>query len=367
MVGLLAIFLITLGLGQLASTLRRLPGLSLVGANLAAGYSVGIVLLVTGSLLLPHSWWVLMWVLPMEMLTVIVLAIGGSLNPPPNPHRLFEGDHPAHAKWEAVQIPDGLSTIPGLLMRPSKRINIPGSAVCIVPGAGDTKTSFKWRLVETLLAAGLTVLTIDPPGHGDYHQRAMSYPDCLSVLPAALDFLRKQPDVTQTGVIGISLGGALALRSLAKSADNNNETAQQIAAVVIIATPTRLDYTQALFYRELWQTLFRAPSLSLLEEMSVRQARQTWNLGGYRSQHSTADLFTLLDPLKSLKCLSGIPTLLVYSRRDLVSSPQVAQDMRQAAPWADYVESKIASHVMLILTPSINQQIADWLKEQFRR
>jgi pimeloyl-ACP methyl ester carboxylesterase len=227
-----------------------------------------------------------------------------------------------------------------------------------VPGAGDTKTNFKWRLVQALLAEGLAVLTIDPPGHGDYRPRLLAYPDCLSAVPAALRFLREQPGISQVGLVGISLGGALALASLAAEPDRAG-----LGALVIIATPTELRYSKTLFYREVWGTLSRVPIITLFREMTVRQARQDWLTDGYRSRHSTAQLFDLLKPAESIARLAGRPILLVYSRRDRVAPPVMARAMHQAAPWATMIQSKKASHVTLILLPEINQQLSCWLKQ----
>ncbi len=356
-----AVLLICLGLGQLASTRQQVWGLSLVGESRRAGYVLSGGLLLLGAMLLPPQWSVLAWTPLMSLLAVGLLLLGGSLNPPPDPHRLFSVGHPGHAHCEVVTIPDGETAMPGLLLRPAGwDESATGPAVCVIPGAGDTKTSFKWRLVEALLVANLTVLLIDPPGHGDYRQRPMTYPDCLSAIPAALRFLHTRSGVTGVSVVGISLGGALAIRSLAE-----DEAARaRLAALVIVATPPHLNYSRALFYRELWQTLYRAPSLSLLREMSLRQTRQTWNQGGYRSRHTTAELIELLNPLAHLPTLAGVPTLLVYSRRDLVAPPVAAEAMRQAAPWAVFIEDNRASHVMIILTARINERIAGWLNRQ---
>ena len=202
--GAIAVLLIILGLGQLSATYNQLRGLSLVGPHPVLGTTVGILLLATGLLSLPATWLVLGWVLPMGIVALGLMILGGSfIWPPRHPDHLVAA---APVDHRVVEIPDGAqSPIPGVLLTPPNAL---GPAVCIVPGAGDTKLNFKWRLIKKLLAAGLTVLSIDPPGHGDYRGRVMAYPDCLSVLPAALTFLNAQAKVTSVGVIGVSLGGA---------------------------------------------------------------------------------------------------------------------------------------------------------------
>ena len=99
MLSALSVFLITVGLGQLSSTVWGLRGASLVGANRLAGYVLGVLLLAVGALILPGSWSVLGWTFLTGPLTVILLLLGGSfIAPPPHPNRLFEPEHPAHGE-----------------------------------------------------------------------------------------------------------------------------------------------------------------------------------------------------------------------------------------------------------------------------
>jgi len=354
--GVAAQFLILLGLGQLVSAHWRWAGVSLVGAHRWPGYAVGTGLLATGALFLPLNAQTLLFLPPALLLVMAALLAGGSyLVEAETPEALFAAQHPAHGGCQPVSIPDGEFLMPGLLLKPPPGAPVLPAAVCIVPGAGDTKTFFKWRLVQTLLATGLTVLVIDPPGHGDYRYRPLAYPDCLAAVPAAVVFLRRQPDIGAVGVIGISLGGALAIESLAR------QPGLPVEALVVVATPVSLNYTRSLFYKELGRTLVSRAGASLLRDMSARQVWRTWQSGGYRSRHTTAEMLALLRPADNLRQLGRLPILLVYSRRDLIAPPLHAQIMRQAAPHAEFVDSKKASHVLLTLIGETNQQIAGWL------
>jgi pimeloyl-ACP methyl ester carboxylesterase len=311
--------------------------------------------MLSGVLILPRSVWILLWTPVMGVLALLILLAGGStIKPPPHPDQVFS----ARCGCQFVQIPDGDALIPGVLWAPSSQSSN-GGAVCIIPGAGDTKTSFKWRLAQALLANGLTVLSIDLPGHGDYRHRPLLYPDCLSTIPAAVRFLRAQPGVTHVGLLGISLGGAMAIRVLAEQTEGDYPLAE---ALVIAATPTQLTLSKATFYREMWQTYYGSPVVSLLREISVRQIRESWRSMGYRSAHSTDTLIDLLNPLEGVSRLQQLSILLVYSRRDTVAPPGQAELLQQAAPHADLIQVKRASHVMLTLMPEVNEQIAGWLK-----
>lgn len=353
--GALSVFCITLGLGQLAATFWQLRGASLVGAGPWAGYGFGVGVLGVGVWLLPPSWSVLIWTLPAGLLVSLALLWGGSyLCPPAGPQALFEPDHPAHGSCQHLDIIDGNQRIPAILIKPPAN-NKSHAAVCLVHGAGDHKTFFKSQLIAALLAKNLMVLTLDLPGHGDYRRQPLSYPEVLSTVPAALYFLRQQPGIEAVGIVGVSLGGAVAIRSLA--AQPGGDLAQ---ALVIAGTPTHLRPDRHMFSRELWRTIYGSPSLDLLQEMSIKQAWQMWRSGGYRSRHTTAELFDLLAPVENLRRLR-LPIFLVYSRRDSIAPWSHAQVMQQAAPGADYLETKKASHVMLTLMPEITRAIADWL------
>jgi len=121
-----------------------------------------------------------------------------------------------------------------------------------------------------------------------------------------------------------------------------------------------------LFYRELWNAC-RAPVLSLLREITVKQMRQSWYTGGYISRHkNTAEVISLLNPLEGITHLKDTPILLVHGGRDTVAPIEAGQILRQAAPQTDLLEIKPASHVTLVLMPEVNRQVARWLKERLK-
>jgi pimeloyl-ACP methyl ester carboxylesterase len=233
----------------------------------------------------------------------------------------------------------------------------------VVHGAGDTKISFKWRLARALLAEGLMVLSIDLPGHGDYRSRPLAYPDCLSAVPAALQFLRDQPDVDRVGVVGISLGSAMAIRSLAE----NQGTALppiRVEALAALEMPIEVKYSRRLRYREMWHA-YRAPVLSLLGEITIKQMLASWYTGGYVSRHkNTGEIIALLNPLAAISRLNLGPILLVHGESDIIAPPVVGRALQQAAPQATLLTVKKASHVTLTLMPEVNRQVAKWLREK---
>jgi pimeloyl-ACP methyl ester carboxylesterase len=208
------------------------------------------------------------------------------------------------------------------------------------------------------------VLTIDLPGHGDYRQRPLVYPDCLSAIPAALRFLRAQPGLEQVGLVGISLGSALAMASLAQYPDLPGLQGRPVDALAALETPVALKYSRGLRYGEMWHA-YRAPVLSLWREVSARQLRQSWFTGGYTSRHkNTAEVIELLNPLENIAHLGQMPILLVHGVRDSIAPAAAGRALQQAAPQATLLEVKGASHVTLTLMMEANRQIARWVRER---
>lgn len=361
-------FLIALALGQLASTLAGYRGVSLVGAKRWAGLILSLGLFLGGTWLLPPSLYVLAWVPLTALLAFGLLLLAGSfIAPPLHPNALFQPEHPAHGGCRPVKIWDGAGETPGYLLLPPciQGEDKVRAAVCLVHGAGDHKTFFKWPMVRTLLAEGFAVLTIDLPGHGDYRHRPLIYPDCMPTIPAAVQFLREELRINHAGLVGISLGGAMVINAAAQYFLAHGR--HLVEALVVMETPTHLNFTKALFYQEAWNTFYKAPVLSLFRETTLKQVRDDWRTGGYRGRHTVAELFELLNPLHYIQHLTSLPILLVYSQRDCIAPPEQAEAMRQAAPQAQWLESKKASHVTLTLASEINQQLTSWLKDQLMR
>ncbi|MEM7029289.1 MAG: alpha/beta fold hydrolase [Chloroflexota bacterium] len=357
MLHFLFVFCVTLGLAQLGSTYNQWRTMSLVGENRAWGVIVSAGLILFGlwglfdAPLLPTFIWPLFTV-PLSL--ILLLTAGSYIRPPEHPDILFSKTHPEHSGCESVSIPNGDETIPGLLLFPHAEIRL-NSAVCVVHGSGDNKKNFKWRLIHALLAQGFTVLTIDMPGHGDYVETPFQYPECLRIIPTAIRYLQARLGDEAIGLLGISLGAAVSLRSLV------NVSGLNVGALALIEMPLQVEFNQRLFYKEAWQA-FNAPVLSLYRDISLRQMRESWKQGAIRSKHSTTETFDLLDPESAICQLEpGLPLLLVYSQHDPIALLAHGQKLKKSAPQAELVVIKKASHVTLTLMPAVVDQIAVWL------
>jgi alpha-beta hydrolase superfamily lysophospholipase len=354
---LLAPFLLTLGLMQLAVAHFGLCGASLTGRRRRPGYLMGALLLVAGAHLLPACAVALVMVIPASLLAIACLAAGGSLACSDSDPAYFlrPGDWPV-GRCRAVQIPNAGQLIPGLLVTPplaESAAESTGAAVCLVHGYGDNKTAFKWRLIGALLRQGLTVLTIDLAGHGQ-NPAVQRWPDCTGELPAALEWLRQQRPGRPLGLLGISVGGAFSAHAaLAARPD----------ALVICETPIRLTYSRSLVWREAWDML-RSPLLDVLRETTLWQIRRMWNTQPVRREIGLLDLLQRLD-VPGCAARLTCPLLLVYGRRDRIAPLAYAERLRQAAgAGCRLVVVPGASHLAVTLVPAASRAIAGWLAAQ---
>lgn len=357
-----AIFLITLGLAQLISGLWGLRAASLTGSKRWAGYVLGGLLVLWGGFLLPPGpaagWPIL--TLPAAFLAVFLLFGAGSrIDSPTHPDRFFDPVHPEHGGCTRLNLPDGHHILPALLLKPRPDQD-KSVAVCLLHGAGDSKTGFKWRLVRALLAEGVTVLTVDLPGHGENKNNPLCYPDFLSAIPSALAFLRNTPGIKRVGLAGISLGGAMAISWLGQSG-------QWVDALVVIAAPIYLGDLRRLRPKEAWQAILSPTFLSLFREMSLPQLWQSWQEGGYVSRHHAGDLIKWLDPGQNIRRINAkIPIALVYSDRDFIAPLNFGITLQQTAPQTELLVAHRDSHITLTLNPHTNKRLAGWLSRKLR-
>jgi len=157
------------------------------------------------------------------------------------------------------------------------------AAVCVLPSLSGTLSSHPIEV--SLVEAGFIVLAID---WGP--ERGLRYPEVLGILPGAVAYLAQRDDVNpeRIGVLGIGLGGDVAIRSAA--------TDQQIAAVLALAPYLNQANTR--------------PGLSILKEMSYLETLR-WS-----SFRGRGNLVAELAVLDSMGKLGSRPLLLVYGDQD---------------------------------------------------
>jgi uncharacterized protein len=121
----------------------------------------------------------------------------------------------------APKQPVTLTTASGLRLRgwyvPSRN----GAAVAVMHGTGSNRVGVADH-ARLLARHGYGVLIFDFHGHGDSDGRSTSLPARLQEdADAALAYLRRRPDVRagRIGVIGVSLGGEVAIHAAARDAE----------------------------------------------------------------------------------------------------------------------------------------------------
>ena len=130
---------------------------------------------------------------------------------------------------ERVEVVWRTTTLPGYLVRPPGLVG-PMPIVLVLNGLTTTKEELLFW-VEPLLWQGLAVLTLDWPGTGEAAARAAVTADCDDLASGVFDLVAADPtlDPRRVAVLGISLGGALAVRIAAAD--------RRFAAVVAVTPP----------------------------------------------------------------------------------------------------------------------------------
>lgn len=184
-----------------------------------------------------------------------------------------------------------LQQLRGTLYLPEDAASLKGeprATICALPGPSGGTISLH-PIVADLVDEGFIVLAID---WGT--EEEIRYPAVLGLLPSAVAYLTRRDDVNaeRIGVLGIDLGGDLAIRSAA--------TDPQIAAVLAL-TPF-LDQSNT------------KPGLSILKEMAYLEAIR-WS-----SFRRRGELVAELAALDHIGKLDSRPLLLVYGDQDGITT-----------------------------------------------
>lgn len=363
MFAFIAVFLICFGLVQWVAAFGEMRGLSVVGSLHRAGVTLGLVTFVGGvylALAEPLSL-LLLWLPPAFVLAVALSMLGGILTSwTTSPARALISPQPedgytaADASIPVTEIGPAIE-MPATYFAPADgRMR---GAVLFVCGASDNRLSFKWRLFRELLSAGLAVLTIDPPGHGDFRTAPMTKANALKAGRAALAWLRAQPGVSRVAVCGMSLGGCQALNL---AADDS-----RVSAVVLLCTPVRLEtVTRRTYIREI-AALLLPRNVGLLREGSAWTLLREW-FGLKRAWFGT-NLYRLIEELDvpaAARRLNSRPLLIAHGTADAAVPASNARQIADAAGGtATLMLVPQATHVSLVLFPDEMRRLAEWLAQ----
>jgi alpha-beta hydrolase superfamily lysophospholipase len=360
--------LIFFGLIQWMAAFGEMRGLSAVGSLYRAGIVLGFAFFVSGvylALAEPIGA-LLLAAAPSLILAVAAALLGGIATGwwvDPTRALVNPGSDATYtARSVAVPAP-GIGPdvfVPATFFQPKTSASCP--AVLLICGASDTRLAFKWRIIGAFLARGLSVLTVDPPGHGDFRSTPMTVGHALAAARAAVDWLSQQEDVAGIGACGISLGGCQAAGLAAAD--------PRVTAVALVCTPARLEpVTRAVYAREI-AGLFLPRNLGLLREAPVLALWREWR--SMRPARLGASLTRLVDDFDALSAVrslapDGRPVLIVHGTRDTAVPPRNALALREAAGTGGaLLWVRQGTHVSLVLHADEMGRMAEWAARHIR-
>jgi dienelactone hydrolase len=194
-------------------------GVSLVAVVEIAALIAGLLLLVAGGWLLVRflpGWWRLSAIpLAYLLLQFVLLPLAGATygtHPPPTP---LSAAQPDDAEPVAFETADGVTL--GAWYTPPADGAAPGAVIIVLPGSGGDKGSTLSH-AEVLARHGYGTLALDSRGTGDSGGvgNAWGWRGAQDVA-AAIDWLstRSEVDAALIGILGLSMGGEIALTAAA--------------------------------------------------------------------------------------------------------------------------------------------------------
>ncbi|HUY98704.1 MAG TPA: alpha/beta fold hydrolase [Thermomicrobiaceae bacterium] len=233
---------------------------------------------------------------------------------------------------EHVEVPWRDTSLPGYLRFPTGT-HRPLPLVVLLNGASTAKEEMTlWS--GPFLRRGIATLALDTPGSGEAWDRVHGRPDQQDIADALIAFGEAQPrvDARRIAVLGISLGGAAAVRLAGHNAD--------LAAVVSVTAP----FHPAPYFRHLNRVV--------RHEVAFVAGARPDDIDELVAQVS------LLDVAPRLR----VPLLVVGAGHDLVVPPDESPRLYQAAGGPKrllFLER--ANHAGFSHMPEWTGAAADWL------
>ena len=231
-----------------------------------------------------------------------------------------------------------------------------GAAVLLLCGAGDNRHAFKWLLFRCLLEQRIAVLTVDPPGHGEFTAVPCTVDNARRAARAALDWLCSQPGVGRIGAIGISFGGNQVADLAARE--------ERVAALVTISTPVTLPpITRLTIARESLGLVCLPRNLALLRHQSLPKMWAEWrSMNGAWFGESLYDMIARFDTLNAVRAIGPRPKMFIHGKCDVAVPPINAKLMYEAAePERELILVPQATHLSVILFDREMKMMSDWL------
>jgi alpha-beta hydrolase superfamily lysophospholipase len=271
----------------------------------------------------------------------------------------------AGSRWkiEGIDDPSGIGrpaprqSMPASIFRPAQPT---GAWVLLVCGAGDNRFAFKWILTRELMKRGITLLTIDPPGHGEFMSVPATGVNVRAGVLAAATWLHAQPDVRKIGTLGISFGGCQVAWLTAQD--------DRIDAVATISAPIRLPPVSRVTVALEASRLVLPRNMLLLRHASWPQIWAEWK--SMRGAWFGEDLYEMIESFEMLETVRKIgarPTAFVHGSADVAVPPETARRLYDAAtPKKDLIYVPQASHITVVLHDDKMIELAEWFNTHLR-
>ena len=238
-----------------------------------------------------------------------------------------------------IDIPWRNSTLPAILI-PGPDTPEPSGLVVVLNGTSTTKEEHL-RWVGALTGAGLATLLLDTPGIGEARAHGRPEADQMDLLDGVFDLLHGYHaiDARKVGVLGISLGGNLALRCLAYD--------RRITAAAMVTPPYEparwINRVSPLIHEEM-QQLFRTEDASELRQI--------------------AESFSLADVTPHIQR----PTLILGAGRDTVVPPSESTRLASAlGPLSTLAWYANGGHALYGEIPAWTADVAYWFRATQQR
>lgn len=251
--------------------------------------------------------------------------------------------------------PDAETTMPGSTFIPE---HADGRWLLLICGAGDNRFAFKWVLVRLLMESGISLLTIDPPGHGDFMAVPTTVHNTKVAARAAADWLHARSDVRKFGAMGISFGGCQATWLTAND--------DRIAALATMSAPVRLPHvSRSVVMREALNLVLPRNAM-LLRHASWPQIWAEWkSMRGAWFGESLYDMIEAFDMLHTVRSVGHRPTLFVHGAVDVAVPPENARRLFNAAlPERELMIVPQATHLSAVLQEREMTHLVQWFAQR---
>lgn len=230
-----------------------------------------------------------------------------------------------------LSVPWRAHRLPAYIQTPTGNGGRSGLVVMLNGVSTSKEESFSWS--QRFLRAGLAVLSLDTPGTGEASSVPNPNGDDDDILDGVFDIMRNEPslDLAQVSIVGVSLGGNLAVRCAAYD--------RRIMASVAVTPP---------FDPARW--IGRASPLLLRQLGTMVEAGV--------DIHESVSRFSLHDIVPRLKS----PLLVFGAGRDLVTPPAEAQLLAtRGGALASLVWYPGSGHCLYDEIPAWTAEAATWI------